>query len=1012
MSGLFIGPYPLDLGAVSASLRRALDKAKAIADKPGRSGEPGIVEEEPETGFLRLPPPQRGQEEDGIYFVFLPGPTPVLQAIWVVFGPAYLDQGVEGPPDTAPPYCEGILTALTEAVWWLTVHPTAAYQWSPAIILEWPPALAVRANLAPPGVPQTNANQGALHGPGDWLPLGPRRDANADNRAVNNDPFRNLPKDRSLLVVVRTTLEKRGNLARSRWTLVDPLSLAEAGQTVAEPAAQWIPKAATFLEDKDQPPIPDSARAKAHDRGPPLGLPRGGVGFPITGWLTRGLAIWPPSPHDLALGRVRERDVGARWKAQVRQVLVSTLGVVGMTLSVALLVYILSSPSAGDAEERKPPAPQPALALCSASDAQFINELRCQVDALSGTFDSKKASCADSGHVSDVVATKADLQAAWCGLRDRDRDGVTATVSTSRVKKTVAWADLAASRACFNVLGKPYLYALDRDPSITNPAKRVVDPSTLLEDADLQIAGLVQVVAELDATCDYVRPYLSRQTEGAILATHVGRPPPPPGRNARPGEPEIDLRSLVARSAADALSAPERACFKYGLSNGILSETRRFGSSQAPLQYGELCGSAAARLAGSNDPVGDAIFTNRYPQNIDPDAPNLYTVFEKRNAWKQLDGEVGPETLPLVERYYAARFGGALPKSGGEIEAALWACHASLAQGLAENRRPTSGEVDWLLRTAIPQAYELDGAGVMSQLVFDATLRTLDGDAARLGACWQVVRELSLRYSRVHPLLGEPEATWPSVEQQICGQVCAVAYNLRASAPETEWATPREDLGVCVDNNRPGDVDDTSLAWKRESSQINRLRIPWNPAGNGWREPSVSEVCAFHVVAQAYLPPEVVVGEVPAQLWAGTGKTNSQLAGGPEGTAMRAAEALSSVGRARSVNTCGHVAAQCFVSGMLGVMGNGEHRAYEWTQAWSKDVLRLVSPDSRGAATDPSVMTDSPWCSLIQPFISRDGRLPEGQVDYPCALGVEQTRGAVYESMRKIAAGNMAEVKP
>jgi hypothetical protein len=100
------------------------------------------------------------------------------------------------------------------------------------------------------------------------------------------------------------------------------------------------------------------------------------------------------------------------------------------------------------------------------------------------------------------------------------------------------------------------------------------------------------------------------------------------------------------------------------------------------------------------------------------------------------------------------------------------------------------------------------------------------------------------------------------------------------------------------------------------------------------------------------------------------------------------------------------------VAGMLDVMGQDRYRAYEWSTAWNRDVLALVNPDSRGGDGRVSVMNDSPWCGLIQPFVSRDGRLPEGQLDYPCAFGVEETRTAIYNSIRTISAGRVAETAP
>ena len=997
MSWSYEGPYPIDLGAISASVRRALEDAEARMGGTGRRDGPATA------------PNDRGPRPtaEGMYLLWRPGAPPSLAGFWFVFGASYLDQGVDGPPDTAPPYVDGLLTALTEAVWWEYLVPVRPARWSPVVVMEWPPALASRATLAPPGVPSTERDGNHDLGSGNWLPLGATEAVSRSGGGRGGeDPWAHLPKERSLLCVVRATVEKEGKLARGRWTLVDPLELAPATATQPAPLEDWLAAAQRPVVSRDEAPIQDPARQHRHHLGGPLALPESRVGFASSGWLTRGLATWPATPGDLTVGALRDRDVGARWKAQVQQVLASTLGVVFVTLSVALVVYALSRPAEGEAEEGVLPQPQPALSVCSPSDAQFINELRCQVEVLAAGGAADAAACADKASIAEVPATPGDLQAAWCGLRDRDQDAWVAVIRSGDKSKEVPWADLAAARACFNVLGKPYRYGFNLDPSATASTGRVADPELLLLDEALKIQGLVSVVAELDQTCDQLRPRLLRQTQGAILASHVGEPTP---LGVQAADGPRALRTLVAGAAMGGMSQSESACFAHGMQYGVLegwAEGAGPGNSP-PMRYADLCRRATPPVDRlERPPVADPAAAGQMASQLAgaSGAPAPSDDFEAtRMSWAKLGGAVPADGPPLVTRYMEARFslGRKIPAEG---DGPTWACHADLATGIPGATQVALGA--WEVPVGQPSTYRLRTGSVSQQLAFDAALQQIDAAPGSLGGCWGIVKDLTLTYPRVHPLLGPPEQPWPSVEQQVCGQACAAAYHLRPLPEGATWVTPLEDLRLCLDGGAPR--GDEGLR------RLDRLQLPWNPKqGGGWQPARASELCAFHVLAQGYLPPAVVVGEVPSQLWAGTGERNSQLAGGPDGTAQRAALALNSVGKARSINSCGHVAAQCFVSGMLDVMGQDRLRAYEWAQAWDRDVVALVNPDKRTEASSrQSVMQTSPWCGLVQPFVSRDGRLPEGQLDYPCAYGVEETRTQVFNSIRAIASGRVAETAP
>ncbi len=175
--------------------------------------------------------------------------------------------------------------------------------------------------------------------------------------------------------------------------------------------------------------------------------------------------------------------------------------------------------------------------------------------------------------------------------------------------------------------------------------------------------------------------------------------------------------------------------------------------------------------------------------------------------------------------------------------------------------------------------------------------------------------------------------------------------------------------------------------------------MPWNAAADGtWVEPSPAEVCAFNLVAQGQL--EAVTGDLAPPLWAGELASGSGIAGGEGGAAVRAAEALGAYGRNRSSSTCGYVAVQCFSGELMSVLSDSDYEVYQWRDEWRRRVRDL-----------PSRRQDeiSPWCRLVRPYIREDGTLPEGEFDYPCALGVDQARGRIENSIQSLAQGSFGE---
>jgi hypothetical protein len=286
----------------------------------------------------------------------------------------------------------------------------------------------------------------------------------------------------------------------------------------------------------------------------------------------------------------------------------------------------------------------------------------------------------------------------------------------------------------------------------------------------------------------------------------------------------------------------------------------------------------------------------------------------------------------------------------------------------------------------------------MSQLGLDAALRSFAGGSDG-GVCWSVVAKQLERYAPVHPLLGELDpAGFPSEEQQLCGQVCAVGYRLRTSELGSDWVTQANDLALCVSRKEVSAMDLTGVG------TIDVLRLPWNgDARMGWAQPAEEAVCGFNLVGQQYMPEAVLVENMAPPIWAGQVRGDAGILGTPDGAASRAAGNLSSYGRARSVSTCGHVATQCFMTGLLKVTGN-HSEAYLWMDKWN-DWLVDVSEGISGTPGEE----DSAWCELIQPYVTLDGSLPEGQLDYPCAKGVDDTLRAFEDSLRDLASGAYAE---
>lgn len=1002
MSWLLQGPYPLDLRAVGTSAAAALEVARewftvararaGLADQAGVSSRPGL------------------------YLLWNVDDQPALAGFWLAFGGEYLEAGPVGPPDREPPFVAELLVAATEAVWWdsFRVWPRRGGTWSPLVVLEWLPSLADRSELPPPGeeVPPALRERPEVEREDDdepegWLlpedgPSGPEvvapvalveptRPTTPDFLSVSDlpavppdapwgaprvldpleqtwpsaepgqeaqdapvqiepeelaetvradppdEPFAASPDEpldespvgpRSLLAVVQGELVRGRTSHRGRFALLDPDHVVQRDRWRW---TEWPGVSTGKLGEAAGPAEPPVI-------GPLVELPGPRYGHLMHGWLTQSLGPWPASRAELREGTLQARDIGARAVRQGSVAVMLTVAVVLAGLVLAVLVQELGRPPEQDA----PPAPvmaaQPALSLCSVDHDQFLAELRCQVDHLARGGDPKQAVCRDAGSgvheklldFQRRVLARENLLPGWCGLRDR------AVPGDSFEGEAAAWSDLAAGRACFNVLGHPYTYAVDPDAAALRPRAQA-----MLEPGGGQVGPLTALVDELDAVCEAQRPRFERRLQGALLASTIGVKPPAEGGTWT--EPQ-KLRSAIADTVLNELSGDDRRCFEAGMASGPGEAT----------SFGSLCDDGE-RLTGGASAL----------------------------ARRVLGGEPGAAVspAPILDRYFASRF------VDGEVSGNLWVCHEALDRGV-----PARTERPWLdVPVPRPDRYRATGL-VRTQLQLDAALLGY-GQGADLGPCWSVLAELLTRYEPVHPLLAPPEeGTWPSPEQRLCGQICAARYRLRSTPAAERWHTPDADVELCTDGSGP------TVA----SAGMEALRLPWNgTASDGWQPASAPDICAFHVLAQGYLPLDdepVLPADVEAFAWAGT--LEGGIAGTDEGLAARSARNLGSYGRSRSRQSCGSVAAQCLTGGLLRVTGGASSERQGWNRAWSAWLGTVLQERPEKLASR------MPWCGLVQPFLPRGGRLPEGQLDYPCTLGVEETRRGLEESLVLLRAGS------
>ena len=134
--------------------------------------------------------------------------------------------------------------------------------------------------------------------------------------------------------------------------------------------------------------------------------------------------------------------------------------------------------------------PQPALSLCSADHEKFMEEFRCQIRAYALNADTDQPFCGDKGSTVNTSRPLsrdfADLQALYCGIRDRKADAWVwgdeqnwydfGQLAAAKVPFQCAWVSLAVSRqkgpAGEDFYPNPELSSRDPDQSVARAGGR------------------------------------------------------------------------------------------------------------------------------------------------------------------------------------------------------------------------------------------------------------------------------------------------------------------------------------------------------------------------------------------------------------------------------------------------------------------------------------------------------------------------------------------------------------
>jgi hypothetical protein len=1042
-----VGPFSLDLQKPDDAARLV---ASALRAEWSRAAQGGNLNEL--SASKALPLSACPNLTAGVYGIWAPGdgPIPASLALWVTLDATWMEAG-PAPGVEQLPLAGALLEALAEVQWWGDLDDATL---RPVVVLEWPPALAVRSAVPPasptpapqPELPLDVETAQTLPPEDDDTPPEERSaaptppvvpvaasPAPVSPPAVSLPPARLDPMDEvnfwddeltaappsprpPPVVAPPPTLEALPDLTSAdvpeptspltsaQADLAEPETPNTVGSHAEAPVASppRAPQVGLMMVMRAelvmrrgvhsgvyslQSPSTDSADAPprpltewlAAPEGPCL-VPGDRVALPLPGWLSRELAPQPEAPDLTLEGRLMRRVVQRPWRVMAQDAAMSTFGVLLLAVVVAGGASLASTSKPAAAPDPVEPEQGPAISPCSADHAQFMEELRCQVAAMADPEGSSGPRCRDHGVTTADLsgAGEGDLRASYCGLLHREKDGWTGNFDDVSARGSRHnFAQLAASQACFNVLGHPDDY---KQPQSTS--RRLADPRRLLHDKTFRISSLSALVDELDERCDGYAERLEAKVRGAVFVTHVGDGDTPlsaveDDADTRPcltkgPEGERDcLRSGLAAVASRAVSSELRACFEHGVTSGV-----RWRPGEG------LCGVSDAWSVASKD----------------------------KKAWMGLAGSAarGAQGDDPLQRYVAARFDS---RTTAPVSDALWSCHLDLQRGSGA-ARPV--EVAWGLRLPIPARYELGGAGVGTQLLLDAALTQMDNEGVNAGRCWSVVRGQLAAYSPVHPLLEELDpARWVSTEQQLCAQVCAARYNVTPTEHDARWWTRTSDLGVCTSGSRP-----TPEALQQDDG-LDVLQLPWNwtwyrsvwngrryravqreqSEDMGWQNADADQICAFHLAAQERITLSdggLLSGERSGESWAGAALEGVRVAGGKDGAAVRAIRGLEleknyahnqPVG-AYGQEVCADVATQCFTTIMLETMA--ARPRYQWVEGWQSEIRALPKKPIE------DVFLEDPWCAAIHGYIDSS---VQGILELPCTQGVQQAEASVQDAL-------------
>jgi len=985
MSLIFFGPLPIALSTAQPDTQAALNQLREVLRSPGSL--------EALSGHPTSP------GAPGLYLLVEPLGEAVVRSharltgLWIRFGPDYAASGPAPGADHSPPYAAAVLEAMTEELWWRTLPVQADAQGMARLplVLEWPPNLARRAELAPPDPELVSP----VSSPG-------KGEQRAHERSQSRSTLRTLDEDDDLDLGpdALTSPPVEPELTDPGWiSSVAPVQAPGPGRSLITRVVLTMiqgPRLHRASFALSAPPLdrpwPDwlyapggEARATPqHALAGPLPVGDESEAYALEGWLARGLGVWPPRPADVLPGAVPDRVLQNRQLGQLVQALTLVATVLLLVVGISVSLGVLARPRDKDRPSDPPRAPQPALSVCSAYHQRYVEELRCQILGMAEESGDLRNGprCGDPTDtpVDDPnLRSPVDVRPLVCGIADRAQDGWRGRLRAEDPEQD--WLRIAAAQACFNVMGYPPNWSLQGHPTS-------VDVDKMLDPGARGIAPLVAVVGELEQGCAGWRPRVEGTVQGAILDAQVGEPYDEQLFDEHQATDGQRIRRHVTELIANTLSSEQARCLRSG--GRALMNARSLE---------ELCMTPA-----EFDHLG-------LPQRDGSKAPKA----AQAHIWTQLDGELHAESAVL--RYTQARFGDEEQRSGRlDQTVPLWQCHLDLLGSsgpLDVEPRPVS----WGLVLEEPELYPgLYRSGrrtpaVRNQLELDAIFTR--AQEISTGYCWTWITDALRTYAPVHPLLRElEEDEWPSSEQQLCGQICATYYQVR-DRDGGPWVTPGADLVMCMEPKQR-----STQALVASSSSLDTLSLPWSGTP-GWVRPTNADVCAFHLIAQEWFSQgrDGYVGSGQSgKSWAGETRTGSGLAGGEDGLATLAiTELMESASGSWSPSYCGFVASECYTGLLLAATGEPGSRPFEWERRWTEQLkaANKMKPQELAAT--------HPWCTpltghlLDQGQITDDGVRARPEVPGPCLAAFVESRDrarAALDEMIGRATGVVAAQEP